>query len=359
MNDTADTSEDMAPSRLQGVADSLRAVSFGPVIQAAPTAFRRGVILGTTIISAWMLSGFVWTLFYGPSVDPGNAASLQTQSTAPARTVSTEALKRFNPFGRDITVAAAETAEDTADETEDIAPETSLKLTLFGLRMEDGGAGSAIIQLPNGRQDRFAVGDTIIDGVTLACIHANWIEIRRAGRAESLFFKGEDATTVARLSAQRRKTSTPDTAAGDTDMSSDSTDSSDRAGSRQRDGSRVVSRVLPSASETNVRKAAQIPRSAPKLTSRDFETLLANTAMTPRREGGAVTGWQLAPRGSGVLFRSTGLRQDDVLIAVNGVRLTSPDQFAGLMDQLSGAESLEMLVERGGETRTLRLGYEG
>ncbi|WP_244286651.1 type II secretion system protein N [Caulobacter radicis] len=58
---------------------------------------------------------------------------------------------------------------------------------LFGVRQTDGG-GSAIIAGPDGVQKSYAVGESIADGVTLASVAADHVELSRAGARMTLSF---------------------------------------------------------------------------------------------------------------------------------------------------------------------------
>lgn len=65
---------------------------------------------------------------------------------------------------------------------------TSLQLTLFGIRMNEGsGLGSAILAGPDGVQDSFAVGDEIMSGVTLDGVRFDHVIIDRNSVKESLY----------------------------------------------------------------------------------------------------------------------------------------------------------------------------
>ncbi|WP_240621373.1 type II secretion system protein N [Caulobacter zeae] len=58
---------------------------------------------------------------------------------------------------------------------------------LFGVRQTDGG-GSAIIAGPDGVQKSYAIGESIADGVTLASVAADHVELSRAGARMTLSF---------------------------------------------------------------------------------------------------------------------------------------------------------------------------
>jgi len=65
---------------------------------------------------------------------------------------------------------------------------TSLDLTLHGVRENRAtGLGSAIIGLPDGRQQSFAVGEEIMEGVTLSGVSSDSVTISRGGATEQMF----------------------------------------------------------------------------------------------------------------------------------------------------------------------------
>jgi general secretion pathway protein C len=54
----------------------------------------------------------------------------------------------------------------------------------------------------------------------------------------------------------------------------------------------------------------------------------------------------------GGALRAAGLRSGDVILAVNGSELNSPQAIAGLRNRLSGATSAEIRYERDGAVQT-------
>ena len=58
---------------------------------------------------------------------------------------------------------------------------------LYGVR-QDGNSGSAIIAGPDGVQKSFAVGEAVAQGVTLASVGADHVELSRGGARMTLSF---------------------------------------------------------------------------------------------------------------------------------------------------------------------------
>lgn len=61
---------------------------------------------------------------------------------------------------------------------------------LFGVRAGGVGGGSAIIAGPDGVQKSYDVGETVADGLTLAAVAADHVELSRGGARITLSFPG-------------------------------------------------------------------------------------------------------------------------------------------------------------------------
>ena len=71
-----------------------------------------------------------------------------------------------------------------------IVAETTLDLTLTGVWPNPDG-GSAIIRTPDGDENRFAVGDAIVQGVTLSAVYPDQVTLNRGGVREALRFESK------------------------------------------------------------------------------------------------------------------------------------------------------------------------
>jgi len=173
---------------------------------------------------------------------------------------------------------------------------TSLNLKLFGVRSDQAsGRGSAIIGLPDGTQASFAVGEEIVSGVTLKAVAFDNVTIARGGTEEQIFLdQSSPATTVA-------------------------------------------------------------PGPASAITAAPPPPLAGQIQAIPRMEAGAVDGVIIQPTGSGDAFRAAGLQPGDVVVAVNGTRITSADSARALGQSLAGGAAATIEVERGGRNVTLTI----
>jgi general secretion pathway protein C len=218
--------------------------------------------------------------------------------------VSTEVLGAFDPFfrlsggGGPVTV-------------------TSLNLKLFGIRQDQAtGRGSAIIAGSDGQQRSIAVGEEIEPGVTLKAVGFDSVTISRGGADEQLFMdQSETPTTVA-------PPGTPPSVAPPPQVVQPSTS------------------VEPGGPPV---PPSKVPPPPPQV------------SMQPRMNGSQLTGVMVRPKGNGDDFRALGLAPGDVVTAVNGRRLRSPDQVRAMATELASAR-VTLQVERDGRVMTLRPG---
>jgi general secretion pathway protein C len=86
------------------------------------------------------------------------------------------------------------------------------------------------------------------------------------------------------------------------------------------------------------------------------ETIRANVAFAPRTVGGRVTGLLVSPLGDPAFLQRAGLRDGDIITAVNGRPAADP---TALLSQLSPGARLSLTVERGAGTANVALSLEG
>ena len=198
-------------------------------------------------------------------------------------------LARFDPFFRLGAVSGP-------------AVVTSLAIKLYGVRVnEASGQGSAIIATPDGVQSSYAVGDEIMPGVKLKSVTFEGVTIERGGTPEQVFLDQSVVAPVAQPGAA------PVAQPG-------------------------VAAVAPLTSGTSI--ANEI-------------------GFIPRTEKGQVTGFVVSPKGAGTAFRAAGLQDGDVLTAINGQTIRTPDDVAKAMAAAPQTGMMMLSVERGGELVSL------
>ena len=187
---------------------------------------------------------------------------------------------------------------------------TSLRLTLYGTRIDEAsGRGSAIIAGPDGIQQSVAVGGEVAPGVTLKAVAFDHVTLDRGGAAEDLFL----------------------------------------------DQSGQVAPVQPGAPPPGAPPgAAASPVPAPA-TAAAGARLRAEIGFVPRLAGGRISGLVVHPQGSGVLFRSAGLRDGDVVTSIGGRPVTGPDDLERVAAEAAGGGNVPVVVERGNQTLPLSI----
>lgn len=187
---------------------------------------------------------------------------------------------------------------------------TSLQLTLFGVRVDEAsGRGSAIIAGPDGIQTSYAVGEAILPGVTLKTVGFDNVVISRNGADETLFLDQSGAAPVA----------------------------------------------APTGGTTES-EALLAPPSQPQAIT--FAELRSGITAAPRSSNGRVTGIVVRP-GTGDVFGRAGFRPGDVIAAVNGRPVSSPEDLQQAAAALSAGGTLSLGVERGADVVPLTISISG
>lgn len=186
----------------------------------------------------------------------------------------------------------------------EIAPavaETTLDLTLTGVWTETE-EGSALIRTPDGKESRFAVGDTIVSGVTLEAVFPNEVAINRNGVREALRF--ETKTAIADTPPEMIEPR----------------------------GRQDPNAPLKSVTSASIGDMASILRPAPAMNS----------------EGQLVI--ELYASRNRAAFAALGLKDGDRLVSVNGKKTPiDPTALSSIISQIPRADTTQIVVERGGE----------
>jgi general secretion pathway protein C len=187
---------------------------------------------------------------------------------------------------------------------------TSLALTLFGVRVNEGsGGGSAIVATPDGMQASYAVGDEIIPGVMLKAVAFDHIVIDRGGAEESVFLDQSQAAPVAAPEG-----GAPPPEPGQPDA----------------------------------------PFAGPDLTPAEVK---AGIGFSPRMQGGKVTGLVVTSKGPG--FTRAGLQEGDIVTQVNGRPIGSLADLQALQSQIAPGARISLSVERGASVVPIALTLQG
>ena len=207
-------------------------------------------------------------------------------------------LARFDPFFR-------------LDATAGPTVVTSLNLKLYGVREDRAtGRGSAIIALPDGRQMSFAVGEQLMPGVVLTAVGFDNVTINRNGTPEQIFLDQSGTPPAVAV---------PETQA--------------------------AQGAVPQAPMPVV----TVPAAPPPVAVVPGQPV----NFTARTRNGRVTGILVSPGSDGGrAFGAAGFVAGDVVVSVNGQRVSSLEQARAALGQNGEAN---VIVDRGGQAVPLHV----
>ncbi len=231
--------------------------------------------------------------------------------TGKGGSVNIAALKSINVFSE---VRPAAIKSTPVLELKAPVSKTKLKLTLKGvMQSEIPTAGGAIIA--HGKEQAFySVGDKLkVSGqVELVQVLADHVILENNGRHESLMlYTADEPRPAAAISAKPSK---------------------------------VISRSI-----TGLKGQSVAAKANSLLNMVDFSIV---------REDGEIQGYRVSPRANPEKFTQAGLVSGDLVTAVNGIALSSPQSAVELLQQLRSASSAELEVRRNGETHNINITVE-
>lgn len=270
-----------------------RGTQHGNGRQAVQTAGPRSVRFGVLLceVAATLALAYAAVKLTHDLMEPEArlAPITQVSATGAPESADLSILTSFDPFFRAVSGPVA--APDSA------APESALKLELYGMRGDGDGKGTAIVSNSGeAGQKLVRVGEEISVGVTLAGVYADRIEISRAGVREAIYLKPKGSRTAT--------TSTP--------------------------------------------APQPAPRKVAATGGASFLTSLTKLKLEPVRRDGRLIGFRAGEGADATLLTTFGLERGDILTGVNGSPLTSFERFKELPDEFAGSGSLTLEIERNG-----------
>lgn len=193
------------------------------------------------------------------------------------------------------------------------APDTRLNLTLVGIFAGSHDKDSrALIAQQNGEEQPYALGAEIVGGVSLQAIFPDRVILSRAGQLETLRLD-KDKPGNDFIAPAGSGTVDPNTAA---------------------QLAQVRQQMLQDPG-----KAAEYIR------------------IQPVNVGGQMKGYRVYPGQNQALFANAGLRPGDLVTSVNGIQLNDTQKALQMLNDLSKASSISVVVERGGQPQTLNVSF--
>ncbi len=228
-------------------------------------------------------------------------------------------------------VSTLASVETTPVPEEELLEATKLPLELRGtVASENPALAWAAVEDTQSRRNLVVrVDDRLLDRARVLRIERRRIVLENGGRREELALAEEDGE-----SAQQRQT-------GPRPLR--------QAQRRPRRRARNDSRVRQLAEDRFAVRRSDVQEAA-----RNPAQLFSQARILPKYEGGQMVGVQLNAIKPGSLFEQIGLQDGDTITELNGIAVTSPQDSANLLRELTDADSFSVIVTRAdGQEQTL------
>jgi general secretion pathway protein C len=212
--------------------------------------------------------------------------------------------------------------------TEDTTPEEELQATRLPLKLLGTAASmlsekswAAVEDQQNHKQIVVRTQDKLLDQATVIRIERRRIVLENGGKREELALDEDQVPGIARVKA----VAPPPTA----------DDLRDR---------------IKQLSDTSF----QVDRDQVEETVRNPAELFSQARILPKYDNGQMVGVQLSSIKSGSLFEQIGIQNGDTVTQVNGITVTSPQDSAALLKELTESSDFQVnVMGANGQTRTL------
>ncbi|NHN36686.1 type II secretion system protein GspC [Pseudomaricurvus alcaniphilus] len=236
--------------------------------------------------------------------------------------IDIEQLKSIRIFG--VARQLVQAPEPVVDDIESRAVETRLKLTLQGLMQGDSDNSGGAIIASNQKQKFYQVGEFLeVQGrVKLAKVLADRVILENNGRYESLRLYEDEWSAATEIVSNEFL---PDADAGQ------------------------LERALPLEEVESIRR---------DIDQRGLKALSELINFRVQMQGGRMLGYRIAPGQDARLFTELGLKNGDIVTAINGIELSDVSRLASVMKELESATSADLAIVRGDETLDLSVNIE-
>ena len=250
---------------------------------------------------AWTLAGLIWALFPTP----------QSAHWRPAPVVSTAATENSAGPNLDVIIGAKLFGlYQPQGSSLQAAPDTSLSLTLLGIFAgPDKEHSRALIGQQDGTEKPYSINQDVVAGVSVQAIFPDRIILSRSGQLETLRLDKDKAGADFLAHGGQGAVSTGQLG-------------------------QVRNELL-----TDPNKAAEYIR------------------VQPANVGGKMRGYRVYPGQKPDIFASTGLQPGDLVTSVNGVPLDDTQKALQMLNDLSKAGSVSLVVDRGGQPQTINVSF--
>lgn len=319
--------------------------SFGERLSQLPLdVWRNLVILVALIWACRSAAALFWVVFPVPDVpSPPHVAEpirMEVKGSA-AQSLNMGALSSANLFGK-LSKESEQVANKTPQtQTLDVGPtkETRLNLKLQGiLASSDPDSAWAIIASGNS-QALYKVGDPLKNaGVKLAKVEEQRVILNNNGVFESLWLYSEEDFKKSKSLAKKeiRVPSRPQAQSAQAPKANVAASRAPRGRTAPYDN--TVSRKL---------KQDRLPKSVGDV-----------VRFSVHREGGKMVGYRIRPGRDRELFEEAGLKNNDIVTAVNGIAVDDPRKLREIYQNLKTATSAQLEVQRDGQPYSINISLD-
>ncbi|HEY7774841.1 MAG TPA: type II secretion system protein GspC [Marinagarivorans sp.] len=293
---------------------------FGAVIRKVPTRRWRQLLL--VLIALWLchsVARLFWVVAPVPQQPVASVVPKSSVTQAEAAGAQVDLATLNDLFGKYDPNAerdrlARERAEQLAREASEPVKETKLNLKLQGVIASNEPSKSWAIIGEASSQALYKAGDALpgVRGVKLKSIAELWVILDNNGKAEKLWLYGEDDKKF----VATRRTPAP---------------------------------VAP-PEDDNVHKA-EVDESAVK----DIKSIGDVVRFMVATEGGQMIGYKVRPGRKRELFDQVGLKNNDIVVSVNGIEVNEPQKVREVYQALKTATEANLEVMRDGSTQFIQI----
>lgn len=297
---------------------------------------------GLVIILAYTLAQLTWLMW--PTAVIAEKAPVITANRAAVPTMTMAApqsIANLHLFGE------PQASNAQVAEVPKVVPVTPLKLTLKGvIASNDPLNARAIIADQAGREDSYAINAQLPGEATLKEIFADHIVLNRNNQDEILMLAG-DASTGGQAN-NALPANLPTALPGAEFMNPEFPE-----GSPPPDAAANLAAQAADSQAANISSSLRNYRDA---LATNPQSLAGVAQAEPVQEGGKFMGYRMQPGSDPALFSGLGLEPGDVVTAVNGITLDNPAKAFEIMQNLTTATQVQLVVNRNGQTKTLAAG---
>ncbi len=303
---------------------------------------------GLVLVLAYTLTQFTWLIWPAPTAAEKPPADSVSIAPVPAPTnppQATASIAGLHLFGEPSVQAVAVV---TAPPEPVIVPVTPLNLTLKGVVASESAVNArAIIADPGGKEDSYAINSQLPGEAVLKEIFPDHVVLLRNNQKETLgLVKDSQPSGVPDAFSANLPTAlpTPEDVSAEAEFAefADVVPPEEDAGQPE----------LPPETDPGADVGSALRNYRDALTTNP-QSLAGLAQAEPVQEDGKFKGYRVQPGSDPALFSSLGLEPGDVVTAVNGIALDNPARAFEIMQNLTTANEVQVVVNRNGQSRTL------